>query len=56
MIFDAALLNTLLYKVRIKGKEEKSRGWGSALNVAAIEKGTFGSLSSEVANFTFYYR
>ena len=31
MVLDAALLNTQHYKVRIKGKVEKSREWSSAL-------------------------
>ena len=35
MVLDASLLNTLHYKVRIKGKVEQSRG------VVAIEKGAF---------------
>ena len=30
-ILDAALLNTQRYKVRIKGKVEKSKEWSSAL-------------------------
>ena len=43
MVLDAALLNTLHYKVRIKG-------------VVAIEKGAFGSPSTKVANFTYFYK
>ena len=31
MVFDAALLSTQPYKVRIKGKVEQSREWNSAL-------------------------
>ena len=31
MTLDTALLNTQHYKVRIKGKVEKSREWNSAL-------------------------
>ena len=31
MALDAALINTQLYKVRIKGKVEPSREWSSAL-------------------------
>ena len=31
MVLDAALLNTQDYKVRIKGKVEQSREWGSTL-------------------------
>ena len=57
MVFDAALLNTQYYKVRIKGKVEQSRKWSSALpqhlGVVAIEKGAFGSPLTKVANFTY---
>ena len=56
MVLDADLLNTQLYKVRIKCKMEQSRERCSALpqhfSVVAIEKGAFGSLSNMVANFT----
>ena len=31
LVLDFALLNTLLYKIRIKGKVEQSREWSSAL-------------------------
>ena len=31
MVFDAVLLNTRHYKVRINGKVEQSRKWSSAL-------------------------
>ena len=31
MVLDAALLNTLHHKVRIKGKLEESRDWRSAI-------------------------
>ena len=31
MVLDAALLNTLHYKVRINGKEDQSNKWGNAL-------------------------
>ena len=31
MVFDAILLNTQNYKVRIKGKVEQSREWSRAL-------------------------
>ena len=55
MVLDAALLNTQLYKVRIKGKVEQSLEWSSALplhlSVVAMEKGAFGSPSIKVANF-----
>ena len=57
MALDTALLNTLQYKVRIKGEVEQSRERSSALplhlGIVAIEKGTFGSLSTTVASFTF---
>ena len=36
MILDAALLNTQHYKVRIKGKVEKSREWSSALPYTSV--------------------
>ena len=52
MVLDAPLLNTLKYKVRIKGKVEQSREMSSALpyvlGVVAIEKGAFESPSSTV--------
>ncbi len=55
MVLDAALLNTQLYKVRIKDKVEQSLEWSSALplhlGVVAMEKGAFGSPSTKVANF-----
>ena len=56
ILLDAGLLNSQHYKVRIKGKVEKSREWNSTillhLGVVAIEKGAFGSPSTQVANFT----
>ena len=45
MILDVALLNTQHYKVRIKWSNQRK-------GVLAIEKGTFGSTSTKVANFT----
>ena len=57
MVLDASLLNTQHYKVRIKGKVEQS--WEKKLrpplhlDVVAIEKGTFGSPSTNVTNFTY---
>ena len=36
MVFDAALLNTQHYKVRIKGKVEKSRDWSSTLPYTSV--------------------
>ena len=60
MVLDAALLSTQYYKVRIKGKVEQSREWRSALplhlGVVAIEKGTFGSPSTKIANLLTYYK
>ena len=57
MVLDATLLNTQHYKVRIKGKVEQSREWNIIeyyLSVVAIEKGAFGSPSTEVVdNFTY---
>ena len=55
MVLDASLFNTQHYKVRIKGKVEKSRERSSALPytcVVAMEKGAFESPSTRVANFT----
>ena len=53
IVLNAALLNTQHYKVRIKGKLTNS-GNGVApplhLVVVTIEKGTFGSPSTTVAN------
>ena len=46
MVLDAILLNTLHYKVRIKGKVEQS-------SLVAIEKADFGSPSTKFANFNF---
>ena len=61
MVFDAALLNTQHYKVRIKGKVGQSREWSSALpcpalhlGVVANEKGAFRSPLATVTNFTLY--
>ena len=58
MILDTALLNIHQYKFRIKGKVEQSSERGRALpihlGVAAIEKGSFGSPSTTVANFTYF--
>ena len=36
IVFDAALLNTQHYKVRIKGKVEQSREWSSALLYTSV--------------------
>ena len=57
IVFDAALLSSQHYKVRIKGKAKPSREWSRALSlhlsVVAIEKGAFWSPSTTVANFTY---
>ena len=56
MVLDAILLNTQHYKVRIKDKVEQYWERSSTLphlGVVAIEKGTFWSSSTMVANFTF---
>ena len=53
MVLYASLLNTQHYKVRIKGKVEKSWERSSTplyLGVVAIEKGAFGSPSTKVTN------
>ena len=56
MVLDASLLNTQHDKVRIKGKVKQSSEWSSVpslhLSVLAIEKGAFGSPSTEVANYS----
>ena len=52
MVLDSSLLNTRHYKVRINGKMEQFRERSSAL---PFEKGTYGSPSTTVANFTFFY-
>ena len=56
MVLDTSLLNTQHYKVRIKGKVEKSleKEYRPPLHlgVVAIEKGAFGSPSMTVAKFT----
>ena len=36
MVLEATLLNTQHYKVRIKGKVEKSREWSSALPYTSV--------------------
>ena len=48
-VFDAALLNTQHYKVRIKDKVEHAP---LHLGVVAIEKRALGSPLTKVANFT----
>ena len=54
VVLDAALLSTLNYKVRVKDKVKQSRGrWH--YDFVAIEKGSFGSPSTNVANLTNFY-
>ena len=36
MVFDAALLETQLYNLRIKSKVEQSREWSSALRYTSV--------------------
>ena len=36
IVLDAALLNTQLYKVRIKGKVEESREWSGTLSYTSV--------------------
>ena len=50
MVLDTSLLNTQHYKVYIKGKVEFP---SLHLGVVAIEKGTFCSLLTTGANFTY---
>ena len=52
ILLDAALLNTQHYKVGIKWSNP---GKGVALDVVAFEKGAFGSPSTTVAYFTYFY-
>ena len=52
MVLDTDLLNTQHYKVRIKGKVERSP---LHFGVGAIIKGTFGSPSTKVASFIYFY-
>ena len=60
MVLDTSLLNTLQYKVRIKGKVEQSRERSSILpytvvaTVVAIEKGAIWSPSTMVTNFSYF--
>ena len=55
MELDTSLLYIQRYKVRIKGKVERSRERSSALHlgVVAIEKGAFWSPSTMAVNFTY---
>ncbi len=60
MVCVASLLNTQHYMVRIQGKNGAIQGMELRpplhLSVVAIEKGAFGSPSTKVANFTYYFR
>ena len=59
MVLDASLHNTQYYKVWVKDKveqyKEKSRTLLLHLGVVAIEKGTLGSPSTMLTNFTFTF-
>ena len=58
MVLDTSLLNIQQYKVRIKGKVERSRERSSAplhLCVVAIKKGAFWSPSITVANSLYIH-
>ena len=55
MVLDAILLNTQNSKVWIKGKGEQSRKWSSAIGSSSYWKGSLGSPSATVANFTYIY-
>ena len=58
IVLDAALLSTQHYKVQIKGNgaiQGKEYCSPLHLGVVAIKKGTFGSPSTMVINFTFYF-
>ena len=54
MVLDTSLLNTQQYKVRIEGKVEQSPP-PLHLGVVTIEKGTFGSSSTTIVNFTYLH-
>ena len=54
MVHDASLLNTQHYKVRIKGKVEKSRERSSALSYSSVLQLSKREPSSMVAKFTFF--
>ena len=58
IVFDASLLNTQHYKVRIKAKRSnQGEKWRPLLHldVAAIEKGAFGSPSTTVGQLIYIY-
>ena len=57
MVIDVALLNTQYYEVRIKGNgaiQGQEQRASLDLGVAAFENGAFESLSTKVANFTYF--
>ena len=58
MVLDASLLNTLHYKLRIKGKVEQSRERSNAFpntfGVVAIKKAALGWQSTTVPKFTYF--
>ena len=55
MLLDATLLNTQHYKVRVKwSNPENGVAPSSNLSGVVIGKGTFGSPSTKVANFTSF--
>ena len=56
MVLYASLLNTQHYKVRIKGKVEKSRERSSALPYTLVSKGeASGHPRLKGENFTYFY-
>ena len=56
MVLDSALLNTQSYNVQTNGKVLQSKERSSALLYisGAFEKGAFGSLSTTIANFSYF--
>ena len=55
MVLGASLINTQHYKVRIKGKVDKSREGVAPSPTQGVGEGAFGSFSTMVANFTLLY-
>ena len=55
MVLDTYLLNTQQYKVRVKDKMAQSTERSCVLPPLHLEKGAFGSPSTTVANFTYFY-
>ena len=57
MVLDASLFNTQQYKVRVKWNNSgKELCPPLLLGAVATEKGAFGSPSTQVANFTYFYK